>query len=63
MLDEECIQSRTSEEKMLADRANFLKDGPSEIKTTAMTPILAPEYENSAIGTLDIDKQLAQPFQ
>lgn len=48
---------------MLADRANFLKDGPSEIKTTAMTPILAPEYENSAIGTLDIDKQLAQPFQ
>ena len=41
---------------MLADLLNSLKGGPGEIKTTAVTPILAPEYENNAIGTLDMDK-------
>lgn len=52
MLGKEHTQSRTSQEKMLTDLLNSLKDGPSEINTL----ILAPEYENNAIGTLDMDK-------
>lgn len=41
---------------MLADLLNSLKFGPGEIKTTAVTPILVPEQENNAIGTLNMDK-------
>lgn len=54
--DKELIQSRTSQEQLLADPLNFLKDGCSEIKIKAITPILAFEYENDAIGTMDMDK-------
>lgn len=41
---------------MLADLSNSLKGRPSRIKTTAITQILDPAYENNAIGTLDMVK-------
>lgn len=47
---------------MLADLLNSLKDRDSENKTTTISPILVPEHWNNAIGTLDMDKLLAQHF-
>jgi len=56
VLNKEPMQSRTSQEKNLTDLLRSLKDGPNEIKTTVITPVLASEYENSVKGILDMDK-------
>lgn len=47
---------------MLADILNYLKDRTRENNSTTITPILVFEYWNNAIGTLDLEKLLAQHF-